>query len=106
VLYVSAPTFSTYDPIYRVDPKGGVTIACEKFGRPQGLAFDDAGSLHVVEALAGSSGVYRVVDAGDPELVVAGPDLIGVAFDQNGGIVVCSNDNAYRLRAHEPRYVA
>ena len=29
--------------------------------------------------------------------MLSGPGLIGVAFDPHGGIVVCSNDTAYRL---------
>ena len=67
------------------------------FGRPQGLAFDANGSLFVVEALAGASGLYRVPPQGDPELVLSGPGLVGVAFDAHGTLVVASNDTAYRL---------
>jgi hypothetical protein len=69
----------------------------EKFGRPQGLAFDDGGTLFVVEALAGASGLYRLPENGEPELALAGPDLVGVAFDRRGGLVVCSNEAAYRF---------
>ena len=44
------------------------------YGRPQGLAFDAAGHLYVVDALAGSSALYRVrLDApGAPELMLVG----------------------------------
>jgi sugar lactone lactonase YvrE len=96
-LYVTAPTLSPYDPLYRIDPSGRVTIRHGAFGRPQGLAFDGGGSLFVVEALAGASGLYRVPPEGDPELVLSGPNLVGVAFDPRGGLVVTSNDTAYRL---------
>ena len=51
------------------------------FGRPQGLAFDSQGALYVVEALAGWSGLYRLRPDGTAELVVAGPSLVGVAFN-------------------------
>jgi sugar lactone lactonase YvrE len=97
VLHVSGPTLSTYDAIYRISPEGTVSVREERFGRPQGLAFDSNGTLFVVEALAGSSGLYRLTSAGPPELVLAGPGLIGVAFDPRGGYVVCSSDTAYRL---------
>ena len=59
VLHVSAPTLSTYDPIYRITPDGTVGVRDERFGRPQGIAFDAHGTLFVVEALAGS-GLYRL----------------------------------------------
>ena len=61
------------------------------------LAVDASGALFVVEALAGASGLYRVPESGAPELVLAGPNLIGVAFDRQGTLVVCSNETAYRL---------
>jgi sugar lactone lactonase YvrE len=96
-LYVTAPTLSSYDAIYRVDRDGTVNAAYTGFGRPQGLAFDSAGTLFVVDALAGNSGLYRVGKSGPPDLVLAGPGLVGVAFDPQGGLVVCSNDTAYRL---------
>ena len=96
-LFVTAPTLSSYDALYRVSPAGDVTIAHDRFGRPQGLAFDASGTLHVVDALAGASGVYRVPPQGDPELVLAGPNLVGLAFGPGGTIVVTSNDTAYRL---------
>jgi sugar lactone lactonase YvrE len=96
-LYVTGPTLSSYDALYRIDADGNVTRQHERFGRPQGLAFAPDGTLHVVEALAGVSGLYRIPPSGDPELVVAGPGLVGVAFSPDGGIVVASNDTAYRL---------
>src|SRR6266849_1611195 len=96
-LYVAAPTLSSYDPLYRIDPDGAVTTTYSGFGRPQGLAFDPQGSLFVVEALAGSSGLYRIPPHGAPELVLTGPALVGVAFDREGTLVVSSNETAYRL---------
>ena len=98
VLYVTGPTLSTYDGLYRIAPDGAVTTRSTRFGRPQGLAFDPGGTLHVVEALAGASGLYRVPADGAPELVLSGPGLVGVAFDDQGVMVVASNETAYRLR--------
>ena len=97
VLYVTAPTLSTRDAVFRIDPSGEVTTVLRSFGRPQGLSFDTRGRLHVVEALAGASGVYRVSGAETPERVVAGPSLVGVAFDDVDGAVVVSQDTAYRF---------
>jgi sugar lactone lactonase YvrE len=99
-LYVTAPTLSTQDAVYRVDLAGHVSTISTEFGRPQGIAFDRQGSLYVAEALAGASGVYRLRLDRDPaevELVLAGAGLVGVAFDPAGGLVVASNDTVYRL---------
>jgi len=97
-LYVTGPTLASYDALYRVTPDGDVSVAYDRFGRPQGIAFDTSGRLHVVDALAGTSGVFRMVPGGDPELVLAGPALIGLAFSPAGSLVVTSNDTAYRVR--------
>jgi sugar lactone lactonase YvrE len=97
-VYVSAPTLGPYDHVYRVDPATGtIDRMYSGFGRPQGIAFDSQGALYVVEALAGASGLYRVRSDGSAELVLAGQALVGVAFNPNGGLVVASNDTAYRL---------
>lgn len=96
-LYVSAPTLATCDRVYRIDRTGAVTTVSSVFGRPQGLAFDAQGALHVVEALAGASGLYRIEADGARTRVLAAASLLGVAFDPSGGVVVASGDTAYRL---------
>ena len=99
-LYVTAPTLASYDAIYRITQDGSVSEWYSSFGRPQGLAFDASGSLFVIEALAGLSGLYRFPrGAVSPELVLAGPGMVGLAFDPHGGLVVCSIETAYRLGA-------
>jgi hypothetical protein len=98
-VYVAGPTLGPYDPVYQIDPRTkAVAQFYAGFGRPQGIAFDSQGALHVVEALAGWSGLYRLRTNSKPELVVAGQGLVGVAFDPTGGLVVSSNDTAYRLQ--------
>jgi len=102
-VYVTAPTLSTYDQVFRIGPDGTVTTLETGFGRPQSLAFDANGDALIVEALAGASGLYRLQmteGRGNvrPELILSGPGLIGVAVDPFGGLVVCSNETAYRLR--------
>jgi sugar lactone lactonase YvrE len=94
-IYVAAPTLSTYDVLRRVHPDGRVEALDWVFGRPQGLAFDAHGVLHVVEALAGASGVYALRPGRARELVVSGPDLVGLAFTHDGSLLVASNDTVY-----------
>jgi len=98
-LYVAAPTLASYDSVRRIDPQGTVHALNVPFGRPQGLAFDANGVLHVVEALAGSSGVYAIRSDRDPELVVAGAGLVGVAFGPAGEMVVASNDSVFSFQS-------
>jgi sugar lactone lactonase YvrE len=95
-LYVTGPTLSSYDNVYRITPDGTIAIHATGFGRPQGLAVDPRGDVFVVEALAGLAGVYRITD-GRPELVVSALSLVGIAFHPQGGFVVASNDAAWRF---------
>ncbi len=94
-LYVSAPTMASYDSVRRIDQNGKVEALDIPFGRPQGLAFDASGVLHVVEALAGSSGVYALRPGLPRELIVAGGMLVGLAFGPRGHLVVASNESVY-----------
>lgn len=96
-LYVTAPTLSAHDPVYRVELDGSVSVVCSAFGRPQGLAVAPDGSLYVVEALAGVSGVYRLAPGGALDLVVTGPQLVGLTFGPTGDMIVCSADTAFRI---------
>ncbi len=95
-LYVTGPTISTRDRVYRIGRQGDIRTVYEGFGRPQGLVVDTDGSVLVAEALAGASGIYRLRSGGDPELVVSGPALVGVALHPAGGYVVATADALYR----------
>ena len=96
-LHVTAPTLGTYDPIYKIDRRAQVTTIASSLGRPQGLAFGPDGKLYVADALAGSSGLYRLEPDGNFTPIVAGGTLVGVAFGPGGSLVVASNETAYRF---------
>jgi sugar lactone lactonase YvrE len=98
-LYVTAPTLSSRDAVYRISPQGTVETFFDGLGRPQGLAFDSDGHLYVVDAVAGASAIYRFRPdrPGIRDCVLSGGALLGLAFDPLGGLVVCSSDTVYRL---------
>lgn len=97
-LYVSGPTTSSFDSIYRVSPSGAVDRFFTGFGRPQGLAFDIDGTLYAVASYRGRRGIFRFRDPKKPELVVAGSSLVGLAFDLNENLLVADSGSLYRVR--------
>ena len=99
-LYVTAPTLASRDVVYRISPDRRVDVWATGFGRPQGLTITSSGTAFVCDALAGSSGLYRMEigdDTPKPELVVTAPQLVGVAVHPHGGLVLASSDTIWRL---------
>lgn len=96
-LFVTAPSLSPVDPIYRVTVDGDVEVYCGGFGRPQGMAFDTEGVLYVTEGLVGASGVYRIGSDRAPERIVAAPPLVGLAFDPADGMLLAGTTSVFKL---------
>ena len=96
-LFVTGPTTSSHDAVYRIDPSGTVHTVYRGLGRPQGLAFDAAGNLYVAASLAGKRGVVRITPEGSASLAVVGQQLIGLAFTLDGGMVLTTTDAVYSL---------
>lgn len=95
-LYVTGPTTSSNDAVYRVSDTGDVAIFYRGLGRPQGLDFDVEGKLYVAASFQGRRGIVRFTPAGQPELVIAGPNLVGLAFAPQG-LVLATNNALYHL---------
>jgi sugar lactone lactonase YvrE len=96
-LYVSGPTTSSFDSIYRITPTGEVERYFTGLGRPQGLAFDIEGSLYVVASYRGTRGIFRFRNPRTPELVVSGLGLVGLAFDVRENMMVVDSGAVYRV---------
>ncbi|HTG85936.1 MAG TPA: hypothetical protein VL907_02835 [Pyrinomonadaceae bacterium] len=97
-LYVSGPTVTSYDCIWRIDRDGEVEVFFKGLGRPQGLAFDTDGNLYVAASFRGRRGIVRISpDGEDADLVVAGVNLIGLAFSASGEMAVVSIDSVYSV---------
>src|SRR5438552_7324418 len=87
-LYVTGPTTSSFDSIYRVSPSGEVGRFFTGLGRPQGLTFDIEGVPYAVASYRGRRGIFRFRDPKKPELVVAGLSLVGLAFDLKENLMI------------------
>src|SRR5689334_9974021 len=97
-LYVAGPTVTSFDSIWRINPDGDIDMFFKGLGRPQGLAFDRDGNLYVAAAFRGRRGIVRISpDGSDAKLVVAGINLIGLAFSATGEMAVVSIDSVYSL---------
>jgi sugar lactone lactonase YvrE len=97
-LYVAGPTVTSFDSICRITPEGETDVFFKGLGRPQGLAFDRDGNLYVAAALRGRRGIVRISpDGSDAKVIVAGVNLIGLAFGASGEMAVVSIDSVYSL---------
>ncbi|HXK60850.1 MAG TPA: gluconolaconase [Acidobacteriota bacterium] len=82
-IFVTGPTLSTQDSIYRISTDGGVETFFKGLGRPQGMAFDPEGNLQVAASFQGRKGIYTFRGK-TPEWTVSGPMLIGLAYSPSG----------------------
>ena len=97
-LYITGPTVTSFDSIWRINPDGDLDMFFKGLGRPQGLAFDQDGNLYVAAALRGRRGIVRISpDGQDAKLVVGGMNLVGLAFSAAGEMAVVSIDSVYSL---------
>jgi sugar lactone lactonase YvrE len=96
-LYVSYPTLTGEDRVYRMTPDGEVDIFARGLARTQGLAFDAEQNLYVVAYEQGRGGIIRISPAGDLCRVVAGVNLVGLAFSPDGAFILADNSALYRL---------
>jgi len=96
-LYVTGPTTSSFDTVYRVTDHGDVETFYRGLGRPQGLAFDDEGHLYVAASLAGRRGVVRITPDQKAELFLSGPGIVGLAFTPSKALAVATTNALYRV---------
>jgi sugar lactone lactonase YvrE len=96
-LYVTGPTTSSFDSVYRVASTGEVEIFYRGLGRPQGTAFDAEGNLYVASSLAGRRGVVRIDPDRKAELFLSGPNIVGLAFTPSRSMIVASPNSLFRV---------
>jgi len=97
-LYVTGPTMSSFDSVYRVSPTGEVQQFFTGIGRPQGVAIDIQGNVYVVGSYRGRRGVFRFPrGTNDPELFVSGLGLVGMVFDFEKNLIIVDTSSVYRV---------
>jgi sugar lactone lactonase YvrE len=105
VLFVTGPTLGSNDAIWAIDSAGEARVWYRGLGRPQGLAIDQNGDLYVAAFLHGRRGLIRIKtkskagsEASDQaDLVVAGPNLVGVAFSPLGTTILATNEAVFSV---------
>ncbi|MGH9818407.1 MAG: SMP-30/gluconolactonase/LRE family protein, partial [Candidatus Acidiferrales bacterium] len=96
-LFVTGPTTSSFDRIYRINHHGELTTFYRGLGRPQGLAFDASGNLYVAASYGGRRGVVRLTPAAKPDLVVSGLGLLGMALLPTRRAMLVTSDALFSL---------
>jgi sugar lactone lactonase YvrE len=96
-LFVTGPTTSSFDCVYKIDAHGTVSTFYRGLGRPQGLAFDAAGNLYVAASLSGKRGIVKINPEGQASLEVAGPSLVGLAFAPGRSVVLATTSGVHHL---------
>jgi sugar lactone lactonase YvrE len=96
-LYVTGPTTSSFDCVYRISSSGHVEVFYRGLGRPQGQAFDAKGNLYVSASLGGRRGIVRIDPDANAELFLSGPQIVGLAFTPAKTMVIATNGAIYRV---------
>ncbi len=96
-LYVTGPTTSSFDRVYRITPAGEVEVFYRGLGRPQGLAFDRAGNLYVAASLAGKRGIVRISPDAHAEIALSGNNIVGLVLEPSRQALVATVNALYTL---------
>lgn len=94
-LFVTAPSLSSNEAIWTIEPNGDTRAWFRGLGRPQGLALSSGGDVYVAACLHGRRGVVRVGTDGHAALVLSGMNLVGLALSPLGTAVLATHDAIY-----------
>src|SRR5467141_1951258 len=96
-MFVSGPSTSSFDCVYKVDPHGTVSVFYRGLGRPQGLALDVEGNVYVAASLAGKRGIVKITPQGEATLAVSGQCLVGLAFAPGKSAILATNSAVHHI---------
>jgi sugar lactone lactonase YvrE len=97
-LYVTGPTFSIRDGLFRISRKGQSELLLRGLARPQGLAFLPGGDLLICAGFEGKKGVFRYSPhSGTFQHFIAAPVLVGLAVSGQE-LFLAENSSLYMMR--------
>ncbi len=96
-MYVTGPTTSSYDRVYRITQGGEVTTFFRGLGRPQGLAFDRDSNLYVAASYGGRRGIIRINPQAHADVVLSGSGLVGMALQSSGRAILATTGALFTL---------
>ena len=96
-LYVTGPTTSSYDRVYRISQGGEVSVFYRGLGRPQGMAFDRESNLYLAASFGGRRGIVKITPQGRAEHVLSGSALVGLTLLPSGRAIIAANDALFTL---------
>ncbi|MGD0214970.1 MAG: gluconolaconase [Terriglobales bacterium] len=96
-MFVTGPSTSSFDCVYKVDPHGTVSVFYRGLGRPQGLALDIDGNIYVAASLAGKRGIVKITPQGQASLEVAGQGLVGLAFAPGKSAILATHSAVHHI---------
>jgi len=95
ILFVTAPSLTSNDAIWTIDPHGETRAWFRGLGHPIGLALSSEGDVYLAACLHGRPGLVRVTPHGEATLVLAGANLVGVAFSPLGTTILATHEAVY-----------
>jgi sugar lactone lactonase YvrE len=90
-MFVTGPSTSSFDCVYKIDPHGTVSVFYRGLGRPQGLALDVEGNIYIAASLGGKRGIVKITPQGKANLELAGQGLVGLAFAPGKSAILATN---------------
>jgi sugar lactone lactonase YvrE len=96
-LYVTGPTLGSNECIWTINRQGETKSWYRGLGHPQGLALSAEGDIYLAACLGGRCGIVRITPAGEASLVLAGSNLVGLAFSPLGNTILATSDAVYEI---------
>ena len=101
-LYVTGPTFSMRDCLYRLSPDGKPEVLIRGLARPQGMAFLPNGELSISTGFQGKKGIFRYSPQnGSLQHYMAAPILVGLAI-AGSNMFLATSSSIYQIALPGP----